>query len=193
MDKPGLMIIGIGNTLRRDDGAGVAVAERLRVAIEEIRGVQLVTTHQLLPELAEQIAQVNDVVFVDARADVTAGRVTVEEVSSDVKPQAAGTGHYVTPAQLLAMARLMYGCEHDLRAQVIGIGAADMDHGEQLSPVVHHAVSRVVEMIYRGVLGWTCDGHFALPAMETSERQIEMGAACQLKWASYIQREMHDA
>lgn len=155
------MIVGIGNTLRRDDGAGVAVVERLRLVLERTSAV-LVTTHQLLPELAEEAAPVRDVVFIDARMGISPGRVTVEEVEQDAKPQAAGVGHYVTPAQLLAISRALYGGSADQRAFVIGIGASDMDHGEGLSMVVHHAVSRVTDMLYRAAMDWSCGEPFRI-------------------------------
>jgi len=187
--KLGLMIVGIGNTLRRDDGAGVAVVERLRAALETSE-VVMVTTHQLLPELAEDIAKVSDVVFVDARTDVSPGRVTVEEISVGDKQNA--TGHYVTPSQLLAMSRMMYGAGGALRGYVIGIGVANMDHGEGLTTVVHHAVSRVAERIYRAILHWMCDGRFSI--RETDQvTVVEVGAACELKWVRNIERELRDA
>lgn len=157
----GLMIVGIGNTLRRDDGAGVAVVERLRLVMERT-GVVLVTTHQLLPELAEEVAQVCDVVFIDARMGISPGRVTVEEIEHDAKPQAAGVGHYVTPAQLLAISRALYGGPVDQRAFVIGIGVSDVDHGEGLSDVVHHAVSRVTDMVYRAAMEYGCGEPFSI-------------------------------
>ncbi|MHB1155319.1 MAG: hydrogenase maturation protease [Phycisphaerales bacterium] len=151
----GLMIVGIGNTLRRDDGAGVAVVERLRLVMERT-GVVLVATHQLLPELAEEVAHVRDVVFIDARMGISPGRVMVECITATAKPQAAGVGHYVTPGQLLAISTALYGGPADQRAFVIGIGVSDMDHGEGLSDVVHHAVSRVTDRVYRAAMEYGC-------------------------------------
>ena len=60
----GLLVIGYGNELRGDDGAGPAVA----VAVEELKleGVRVLVRHQLTPELAELISQARAVVFVDA-------------------------------------------------------------------------------------------------------------------------------
>ena len=60
------LAIGIGNTLRRDDGIGPWLAER----IEEWRlpGIRTKTVHQLTPEIAAEIAEANAVLFLDASA-----------------------------------------------------------------------------------------------------------------------------
>ena len=58
MTDPGdLLIIGIGNSLRRDDGAGLVLARGLAETWQTAgHRVQLIETHQLVPELAEPIA-----------------------------------------------------------------------------------------------------------------------------------------
>jgi hypothetical protein len=60
----GVLVIGVGNDLRGDDGAGRAVVEELaRLAVH---GMHPVWSHQLVPELAEQISKAGMVIFVDA-------------------------------------------------------------------------------------------------------------------------------
>ena len=46
--QSGVLVIGYGNTLRSDDGAGVVAAERLAEAIGSRATV--LTRHQLLPD-----------------------------------------------------------------------------------------------------------------------------------------------
>ena len=59
-----LLVIGYGNSLRRDDGVGPRVAE----AIEELQlpGVRTLVCQLLTPEFADPIARARRVIFVDA-------------------------------------------------------------------------------------------------------------------------------
>jgi hypothetical protein len=59
-----VLVIGYGNTLRGDDGVGYQVAET--VAEWQLPQVRSIAVHQLLPELAADIAEVDLVIFVDA-------------------------------------------------------------------------------------------------------------------------------
>jgi hydrogenase maturation protease len=65
LDDPllGDLVIGIGNPLRRDDGAGWWLARR---AEPWLPAAQLRTVHQLTPELAEDLAAAARVLFIDA-------------------------------------------------------------------------------------------------------------------------------
>ena len=58
------LVVGVGNPLREDDGVGWHLAEALAQT-----GVPTHTCHQLLPELAAELSQVDLVLFVDARAE----------------------------------------------------------------------------------------------------------------------------
>ena len=58
-----ILVIGYGNTLRSDDGAGQRVAEL--VAEWKLPNVRSLPVHQLTPELAEPISQAELVIFVD--------------------------------------------------------------------------------------------------------------------------------
>ena len=67
----GLLIIGYGNTLRRDDGVGPKVAEA--VAALALPGVRALAYPLLTPELAEAVSQARVVIFVDAAVDAPRG------------------------------------------------------------------------------------------------------------------------
>jgi len=66
------LIIGYGNTLRGDDGAGPRVAEV--VAGWSLPNVRAISAAQLTPELAEALAGAEVVIFVDAQVSQAAGR-----------------------------------------------------------------------------------------------------------------------
>jgi hydrogenase maturation protease len=138
--SPGVLVIGFGNPLRGDDGAGPVVAARCR---EAGPGVAVVVAHQLLPEMAEQIAAARLVIFVDARAGLAAGDIIVEKIEQPAP--APPLIHHFDPRALLSMAGSLYG--HAPRAVLVGIGAASFDCGEELSKEVAQAASRAVAIV----------------------------------------------
>ena len=136
----GVIVIGYGNTFRRDDGVGARAAE----AIEELNlaGVQTRVCHQLTPELAEVISHAQAVVFVDALANHTA-EVAMEEVSASTGRQISP--HSVHPSSLVEMAGQLYGRKP--AAWTVGIPTEDFSFGEGLSPRAEAGLHRAVEMV----------------------------------------------
>jgi hydrogenase maturation protease len=141
-----LLVIGYGNTLRSDDGAGVRVAEA--IAACHPPGVTALAVHQLTPEIAERLAGAERAVFVDARW-AEAGRdiaISPLEPSSSIRP----AGHTSDPRSLLALARSLYG--EAPRAWLITVPAVDFSLGEDLSPTASHGVELAIRLI-GGILG----------------------------------------
>jgi hydrogenase maturation protease len=90
------LVIGFGNTLRTDDGAGIWTAENLSVL--QMPGVVVECAHQLSLDLLEDFASFDRIVFIDAAVD--GEDVAFEPVgrpSVAVPPSA----HHLTPADLL--------------------------------------------------------------------------------------------
>ena len=90
-----LLVIGYGNDLRSDDGAGRAVAEA--IAERDLPGVEVRSMSQLTPELSLEISGRRVVVFVDA--DVDAIEVTARTVTAGPPGEGAMT-HHGDPATL---------------------------------------------------------------------------------------------
>lgn len=122
------LVIGYGNPLRGDDGLGWAVVD----ALQDRTGVTAVSTHQLLPELADRIAQAEKVVFVDATVEGEPGDIRVTAVF----PQTIGTAstHQMSPGVLLSYVAELYGrCPP---AHLITITGQDFGYTETLSPLL---------------------------------------------------------
>ncbi len=138
-----ILLIGYGNPLRGDDGAGQAVAERLGELIDG-RSLRCIPAHQLLPEMAEAISEARFVYFVDAEVGAEPGEIVRRVV------EASGTAgdahsHHFTPGGLLQVAVLLYGrCPP---AALITIGGEAFDEPDRLSAVVETAVAAVVSII----------------------------------------------
>ena len=72
MQEHDYLIIGVGNSLRQDDAAGLWLAEAVRAALDG-RGctTQIRLVQQLLPEMAEEIGELkpHTVLVADCSAD----------------------------------------------------------------------------------------------------------------------------
>lgn len=102
------LLIGIGNPLRGDDGIGPFLAQNLES--EASPELQIRAVHQLSPELAADLIQVERVLFIDA--EVASGVATVPTLqvlqSAQIEPLCSGLSHHATPQQLLAMAQALF-------------------------------------------------------------------------------------
>lgn len=136
------LVIGYGNDLRRDDGAGRRVADE--IASLRLPGVAVVSAHQLTPELAEALSDATVAVFVDARLpdgedDVD---VRVERIASGASPPPNAIGHFGDPRQLLPLTRTLYGRAPE--AWWVTIPAKDLGFGEFLSESASRGVETAV-------------------------------------------------
>lgn len=141
-----VLIIGIGNPLRSDDGLGWAVARQL--AQDGALDGEIRTIHQLTPELAQHMAAARLVVMIDASREGEPGEVRIREISSAAQASAAGT-HHATPEELAALTAIVYGrCPPLL---IVTMTGANFDVGEQLSPLVARRLPLVSETVRRAV------------------------------------------
>ncbi len=133
-----ILIFGVGNPLRRDDGAGHALAAALAPALEQATGetVRMISVQQLAPELAEPIAEAETsaLFFCDAalphagRPPLAAQRLALEEQGRSTLT------HDVGPALLLAYATVLAPAQWaPPPAWLLTVDAADLEHGEGLS------------------------------------------------------------
>jgi hydrogenase maturation protease len=144
---PQVVVIGYGNTLRGDDGAGPAVVARLQREFAFDPRVRFITAHQLVPEMAADL-NVPFVIFVDASVELSAGAVGVKRVRAG-EGQSSVT-HHVGIWQVLAYAQMLHG--RTPRALAFAVGVAEMELCETLSAPVEQAtialagrLSRLIE------------------------------------------------
>jgi hydrogenase maturation protease len=132
------LVIGYGNTLRSDDGAGQRVAEI--IAQKNWENVRVFSLQQLTPELAEEIANSCAVFFVDAMPS--------DADSVLVKPLEAAAlekdwGHTINPRSLLYLSQSIYGLVPP--AWWILIPGSNFDFGEFLSPITEKCLDSAIE------------------------------------------------
>jgi len=137
---PGFLVIGYGNTLRRDDGVGPRVAES--IAALGWPEVEALACALLTPELAEPVARAGTVVFVDA--SVEAPR-QVQLRRLEPADSSRILAHAADPRTLLALARDVFG--HVPRAWWLTIPIEDLGIGEELSRLARRGVEIAVQEI----------------------------------------------
>jgi hydrogenase maturation protease len=135
-----LLVVGYGNDLRCDDGAGRHVAD----AIEEMElpGVMVRSVAQLTPELALDIAGRDCVVFVDASVDTEA--LTHTAVAPGSGPGGVMT-HHGDPSHLLSLVESVGPLPAE--ATVISIPALNLGLGFDLSPATAAGVSSAIDLV----------------------------------------------
>ena len=136
-----VLVIGIGNPLRSDDGLGWSVADQLSAKSEN--NLQVLKVHQLTPELAESISEVDLVIFVDAGAHGTPGALTCDRVS--VSDADLRFSHDVAPATLIQLSKTLYG--KTPTAYLACVTGSNFEHGEALSTEIADAVPQVIAKI----------------------------------------------
>ena len=136
------LIIGYGNALRGDDGAGFLAAELLRDRIRNPE-IEILSQHQLLPELMEPISRASRVIFIDASVSGRAGKV--HRIPLRPAPACARVTHHATPEALLAGAQSLYG--HTPEATLYVIPGRNFQVGQELTPSVRRAVDQLVDAL----------------------------------------------
>jgi hydrogenase maturation protease len=149
----GILVVGYGNRLRSDDGAGPAAA--LLLAVDpRLAGVDVRAAHQLTPELAMDVSSARLVVLIDAEDGLPPGDVAVRPVEpppSEAGPSYVGSpaarpmSHHLDPEGLLGLASSLYGSAPPTSLVTIGTGSLDL--GEHLTPPVQAGVARAVQVV----------------------------------------------
>jgi len=142
----GLLVIGYGNTLRRDDGVGPKVADA--VAALALPGVRALACPLLTPELADPVSRARVAIFVDAAVDAPR-EVQMRKLAPAESSQVMA--HAANPATLLALARDVFG--HAPEAWWLTIPAQDLGIGEELSPLAQRGFEIAVQEVKKCAQG----------------------------------------
>lgn len=130
------LLIAIGNPWRRDDGVAAKVVELLG----GIPGTRIIQAMQPTPEMAEEIAAADRVIWIDA--DVEAGDVRLETLA---EAGAAPVTHGVTAGEVVVLARRLYNFAGE--ALLCRIPVVDLGEGEGLSPQAAARCRRAVRLL----------------------------------------------
>ena len=158
MQRPRVLVAGIGNVFRTDDGFGSEVARRLavqpwpegvRVVDYGIRGMHLAF---------DLLDRWDALIMVDALPEQgRVGEVVVIEIGpEDVGASAQGDvqvdAHGMDPVTVLA-SLVALGGRLPARALLVGCPVAEIRHGMELTPPVDAAVDEAVRVVRSLVVG----------------------------------------
>jgi hydrogenase maturation protease len=143
------LIIGVGNELRRDDGAGIAVAQQLRNNADLPAQIDIITHHGEGLGLLEAWQGYQRVIIIDAtRSGAAAGSVCCFDVLSRELPEHFFnySSHLFGLAEAIRLARVLDRLPDEL--MVYGIEGAEFAYGEGLTPVVAAGVVDVTRQLF---------------------------------------------
>lgn len=142
------IVIGYGNELCSDDGIGCRVANIIN--LWHLSHVQSLAVHQLTPELAANLANVNLAIFVDASLNAELQNVQVESILPNESRMTIG--HSIKPTYLLALTKSLYG--YSPTAWLITVPGVNFELGDSLSPIAEQGISialtKIINIINKG-------------------------------------------
>ncbi len=144
--RPRILILGIGNPGRGDDGLGPAAAERIEAL--HLAGVVADANYQLNVEDALACAMNDVVVFVDA-----AERLDRPYAMKSIRGKAAvpAMTHAMSPEAVVTLAAELYG--RTPRAWLLAIRGARFEMGEGLSPEAEANLGKAVAFLREFLAG----------------------------------------
>jgi hydrogenase maturation protease len=135
------LVIGYGSPIRGDDAIGPLAAEQL-AAGPVPDGVRIVARHVLTAELAEDLAGVDRVVFLDATVEGSPGEVRVRDLAPDARAVST-MAHFHDPRELLAWCETLYG--RTPRAWLVSVAGQSFDYASyRLTPCAEAAVAAML-------------------------------------------------
>lgn len=154
---PRILILGIGNPDRQDDGIAWHLINHLagqlghRGALEigeqtilEDR-LTLRTDLQLTPEMAEEIATYTHVCFLDAHTGSLPAEITWLPIHPGFQP--SPLSHHLTPESCLALAETLYG--HAPQAVLLSVRGYEFGFARELSARTHALLNAALDVLVR--------------------------------------------
>ncbi len=147
-----IVVIGVGNEYRRDDGTGPAVLHMLRDLMPA--GVELVPSDGEPTSLMEAWTGASAAIVIDAVAGGPAASGTLHRLDVTAGPgqlpaDRGASSHGLGPASAVALARQLDRMPATLI--VHGIEGADFSHGVGLSPAVAARVGELAAAVLSDV------------------------------------------
>jgi hydrogenase maturation protease len=148
------LILACGNTLRGDDGLGPWLATWAEERFRADAGVRVIARQQWTPELAEEIARAESVLFIDCSVESAAGEIALQPVHPAAQGWASKglATHHVGATELLALALELYDSAPQ-NALLLTVGAGATEVGEEFSDAVKaslpEACGRLEETVLR--------------------------------------------
>jgi hydrogenase maturation protease len=143
------LVLACGNTLRGDDGVGPWLAQWAEEHFRSEPQVSVLSRQQWTPDLSDEIAHSESVLFIDCSAIAAPGEISLAPVLPAAPAEGLAT-HHSGAAELLSLGLELY---HSLpsHALLLTIGAGSTELGETFSPAVKKALPEACRRIEQTV------------------------------------------
>ena len=145
--------LACGNTLRGDDGVGPFLAAWAEQRFASDSSIRVISRQQRTPDLAEDIAHAESVLFIDCSVESAPGSINLRPVHQSAPQQGLATHHQGAP-ELLALACELYSAQPK-NALLLTIGAASTELGETLSTAITAALPQACSLLERTIQAWS--------------------------------------
>jgi hydrogenase maturation protease len=149
-ERPRVLILACGNTLRSDDGIGPWLAAWAEDRFAGDPRVKVISRQQWTPDLAEDIAEAATVLFMDCSVESEPGAVKLTEVHPGSDLEGLAT-HHQSPSQLLALAAELFEAT-PRAAKLLTIGAGSTELGEVFTDAIREAIPHVCGLLEATIL-----------------------------------------
>lgn len=141
-----ILVVGIGNPLRCDDGVGPYVADCIEA--KGLSGIKVWITQQLQVEDLAPMLEFNRVICVDA---AIAGPPLDFRLIDKIQGQALSSSHHVSAETFVNLASSIY--RKDLRLFLCSIRGICFEVGDKISPDVLGRAQQAVDLICASLKG----------------------------------------
>jgi len=140
------LVIGYGSPIRGDDAIGPLAADAL-AAGPLPPGLVVLSRHVLTAELAESLAAVDRVIFLDADAQGQPGELRVQRLNPDATAVST-MAHFLDPRELLAWCETLY--QRVPQAWMVSVAGQSFDYASyRLSPAAMAALPLMLGEVRR--------------------------------------------
>ena len=136
-----ICVVGVGNTLRSDDGVGIFICSELEKI--KLQGLSVITTHQLHIELVEDLKEFDTIIVVDAGKDLTnevSFYPVIEQKSSSIH-----SSHNIDATLLFSLLQKLYPSNRSL--YICAVQTHSFEFGETLSPLAISNAEKAIHLL----------------------------------------------
>lgn len=148
--EPSIMVIGLGNPLRGDDGIGWCAVDRIAESVKS-RDIEFLKYRELMPEISERVSKAKSVLFIDA-AVYSDGEQLDERNVIPAEDYPSLETHQLDPAGLLAFSKALYGNAPE--AVIMTVGGESFEYHEELSERAQAGMELLVNRACEILLTW---------------------------------------
>ena len=136
-----ICVVGVGNTLRSDDGVGIFICSELEKM--NLPGLSVITTHQLHIELVEDLKDFDTIIIVDA------GTNQENEVSfypvNEKKSSSIHSSHNIDATLLYSLLQKLY--PYNRSFYICAVQTQSFELGETLSSLTLSNVGKAIQLL----------------------------------------------